>query len=85
MRESARRMLVSTVCVLGLAAVAAPVLTLAATSPAAAAAPSGAAGSPGLPTLGTLPPADHHKVVLPGLGQVLGHGLRHATNVQSAN
>jgi hypothetical protein len=25
------------------------------------------------------------KVVLPGLGQLLGHGLRHATNVQSAN
>ncbi len=25
------------------------------------------------------------KVVLPGLGQVLGHGLRHVTNVQSQN
>jgi hypothetical protein len=77
-------MLVSAACVLGLAATAAPVLTLAAASPAAAAAPSGAAGQ-GLPTPGIYHVPIIGKVVLPGLGQILGHGLRHATNVQSAN
>ena len=83
MRESARRMLVSAVCVLGLAAAAAPVLSIAAASPAAAA--SAAAGSASLPTPGLYHQPIIGKVVLPGLGQVLGHGLRHATNVQSQN
>ena len=83
MRDSARRMLVSAVCVLGLAAVAAPVLSTAAASPAAAA--SVAAGSSSLPTPGLYHQPIIGKVVLPGLGQVLGHGVRHATNVQSQN
>jgi len=83
MRESARRMLVSAVCVLGLAAAAAPVLSTAAATPAAAA--SAAAGSTSLPTPGLYHQPIIGKVVLPGLGQVLGHGLRHATNVQSQN
>ena len=73
----------SAVCVLGLAAVAAPVLSTAAASPAAAA--SAAAGSTSLPTPGLYHQPIIGKVVLPGLGQVLGHGLRHATNVQSQN
>src|SRR5579872_430159 len=80
MRDSARRMLVSTVCVLGLAAAAAPVLSTAAASPAAA---SAAAGSVSHPTPGLYHQPIIGKVVIPGLGQVLGHGLRHATNVQS--
>jgi hypothetical protein len=84
MRDSARKVLVSAACVLGLAATAAPVLTLAAASPAAAAAPPGAAG-PGFPTPGIYHDPIIGKVVLPGLGQLLGHSLRHATNVQSAN
>ncbi|HXA73738.1 MAG TPA: G1 family glutamic endopeptidase [Acidimicrobiales bacterium] len=83
MRESARRMLVSAVCVLGLAAAAAPVLSTAAATPAAAA--SAAAGSTSLPTPGLYHQPIIGKVVLPGLGQVLGHGLRHVTNVQSQN
>jgi Peptidase A4 family len=81
MRDSARRMLVSAVCVLGLAAVAAPVLSAAA--PAAAA--SAAAGSTSLPTPGLYHQPIIGKVVLPGLGQVLGRSVRHATNVQSQN
>jgi hypothetical protein len=76
-------MLVSAVCVLGLAAVAAPVLSTAVASPAAAA--SVAAGSSSLPTPGLYHQPIIGKVVLPGLGQVLGHGVRHATNVQSQN
>jgi len=83
MRDSARRMLVSAVCVLGLPAVAAPVLSTAAASPAAAA--SVAAGSSGLPTPGLYHQPIIGKVVLPSLGQVLGHGVRYATNVQSQN
>jgi hypothetical protein len=75
-------MLVSTVCVLGLAAAAAPLLATAASS--ASAAPSTAAGS-SLPTPGLYHVPIIGKVVVPGLGQVLGHGLRHATNVQSQN
>lgn len=82
MRDSARRMLVSAVCVLGLATAAAPVLSTAAASPAAA---SAAAGSIGLPTPGLYHQPIIGKVVLPGLGQVLGHGERHATDVQSQN
>jgi hypothetical protein len=71
---------------LGLAAVAAPVLTSAA-QPAAAAAPSHAAVS--TVTAGHLVPGLYHvpiigKVTLPGLGSVLG-GQRHATAVSSAN
>ena len=71
---------------LGLAAVAAPVLSSAA-QPAAAAAPSHAA----VPTVtaGHLVPGLYHvpiigKVTLPGLGSLLG-GERHATAVSSAN
>jgi hypothetical protein len=76
-------MLVSAVCVLGLAAVAAPVLSTAAATPAAAA--SAAAGSISLPTPGLYHQPIIGKVVLPGLGQVLGRGVRHVTNVQSQN
>ncbi len=84
MRGSARKMLVSTACALGLAATAAPVLAFAAASPVAAAAPASSAGS-GLPTPGLYHDPIIGKVVLPGLGSLLGQGLRHATNVQSAN
>ena len=83
MRGSARRMLVTAACVLGLAAAAAPVLSDAAASPAAAA--SAAAGSVSLPTPGLYHQPIIGKVVLPGLGQVLGHGVRHVTDVQSQN
>jgi hypothetical protein len=79
MRGSVRKVLVSTACALGLTAAAAPVLA----SAAAAAAPSGS-GS-GLPTPGVYHDPILGKVVLPGLGSLLGHGLRHATNVQSSN
>jgi Peptidase A4 family len=66
---------------IGLAAPAAPILTsaAAAAAPTHAAAPAGPA-APGLyhvPVIG--------KVTLPGLGSVLGNGLRHATAVQSSN
>jgi hypothetical protein len=77
-------MFVSAACALGLVATAAPVLVSAAASPAAAAAPAGPAGS-GLPTPGLYHVPIIGKVVLPGLGSLLGHSLRHATNVQSAN
>ena len=84
MWASARRALTSVVCVAGLSASAALVLATFAASPASAAASPAVAGislpNPGLyhvPIIG--------KVVLPGLGQALGHGLRHATNVQSQN
>jgi hypothetical protein len=77
-------MLVSAACVLGLAATAAPVLASAAASPAAAAAPASSAGS-GLPTPGIYHEPILGKVVLPGLGSLLGHSLRHATDVQSSN
>lgn len=83
MRDSRRRILVSAVCVLGLAAAAAPVLSTAAALPAAAG--SAAAGSISLPTPGLYHQPIIGKVVLPGLGQVLGHGVRRATNVQSQN
>ncbi len=84
MRISARRWVVSAACVLGLAATAAPVLTLAAASPAAAA--SAGAGS-SLPRPGVYhPPVPIiGKLVLPGLGQLLGGGSNHATNVQAQN
>jgi hypothetical protein len=84
MRGSARKVLVSAACVLGLAATAAPVLTLAAASPAAAAAASGSAGS-GLPVPGIYHVPIIGKSILPGLGQLLGGGVRHATNVNSQN
>ena len=64
----------STVCVLGLTAAAAPVLFIAAASPAA--------GSISLPTPGLYHQPIIGKVVLPRLGQVLGNGVPHATNVQ---
>jgi hypothetical protein len=75
-----RKVLVSGVLALGLAATAAPVLTTAAATPAAAAAAPALPAAPGLyhvPIIG--------KLVLPGLGSLLGHSERHATNVQSAN
>jgi hypothetical protein len=81
MRGSVRRILVSTIGVLGLAAVTAPFLSTA----ASAAVASAAAGSTSLPIPGLYHQPIIGKVVLPGLGQVLGHGLRHATNVQSQN
>lgn len=85
MRESARKVLVSAACVLGLATTAAPVLSIAATSPASAAAPSDAAGS-GLPAPGIYHAPIIGKVVTSVLGQLLGgNGVRHATNVQSSN
>jgi len=65
---------------LGLAAPAAPILASAAAPPAAAAAAPTRPAAPGLyhvPIIG--------KVVLPGLGSLLGGGLRRATDVQSAN
>ncbi len=84
MRGSVRKVLVSAACALGLAATAAPVLASAAALPAAAAAPASSAGS-GLPTPGLYHVPIIGKVGLPGLGSLLGHSLRHATNVQSAN
>jgi hypothetical protein len=85
MRGSARKVLVSAACVLGLAATAAPVLTLAAASPAMAAAPSSAAGS-GLPTPGIYHAPILGKVVTSVLGQLLGgNSVRHATDVTSSN
>ncbi len=84
MRGSARKVLVSAACVLGLAATAAPVLASAAALPAAAAAPASSASSR-LPTPGIYHEPILGKVVLPGLGSLLGHSLRHATNVQSSN
>jgi hypothetical protein len=77
-------MLVSGACALGLAATAAPVLASAAASPAAAAAPATSAAT-GLPAPGLYHVPIIGKVVLPGLGSLLGHSLRHATNVQSTN
>lgn len=85
MRESARRMLVTAVCVLGLAAAAAPVLLSASVTASSAAAGPAAGGSSSLPTPGLYHQPIIGKVVLPGLGQVLGFGRRHATNVQSQN
>ena len=70
----------STVCVLGLTAAAAPVLFIAVASAAAAA--SAAAGSISRPTPGLYHQPIIGKVVLPRLGQVLGNGVPHATNVQ---
>ena len=64
----------------GLAAPAASVLAPAAAPAAAAAAAPSHPAAPGIyhvPIIG--------KVVLPGLGSLLGGGLRHATAVQSAN
>jgi len=84
MRGSVRKVLVSAACALGLAATAAPVLASAAASPAAAAAPATSAAT-GLPTPGLYHVPIIGKVVLPGLGSLLGHSLRHATNVQSSN
>ena len=84
MLGSARRVLASTVCALGLTAAAAPVLATAAASPASAAASSVAAGS-SLPTPGLYHVPIIGKALLPGLGQLLGHSARHATNVQSQN
>lgn len=75
-----RKVLLSGVLALGLAATAAPVLATAAATPAGAAAAPALPAAPGLyhvPIIG--------KVVLPGLGSLLGHSERHATNVQSAN
>ena len=75
-----RVLLSSALMIVGLAAPAATLLaSAAAPAAAAAAAPSGPA-APGIyhvPIIG--------KVVLPGLGSILGGGLRHATAVQSAN
>lgn len=82
MRVSARRMLVSAVCVLGLTAAAAPLLSTATAS--AAAASSGVAGS-SLPIPGLYHVPIIGKAVLPGIGQLLGHGVRRSTNVQSQN
>ncbi|HEY1651215.1 MAG TPA: G1 family glutamic endopeptidase [Acidimicrobiales bacterium] len=85
MRDSARKVLVSSACVLGLSAAAAPVLAFAAASPAAAAAaPASTAGSL-LPTPGLYHVPIIGKSLLPGLGSLLGFSLRHATNVQSSN
>src|SRR5580700_2723870 len=85
MRNSARKVLVSAACVIGLAATAAPVLTLAVASPASAAAPSSGAGS-GLPRPGIYHQPIIGKVVTSVLGQLLGgNTVRHATNVQSSN
>ncbi len=81
-----RKVLLSGALVLiGLAAPAAPVLAPAAGSPAAAAAAPSRPAAPGDPAT----PGIYHvpiigKVVLPGLGSLLG-GLRHATAVQSSN
>jgi len=76
-----RKVLVSGALMLvGLAAPAAPVLASAAAPAAAAAAAPSHPAAPGIyhvPIIG--------KVVLPGLGSLLGGGLRHATAVQSAN
>ena len=75
-----RKMLASGVLALGLAATAAPVLATATASPAAAAVAPALPAAPGMyhvPIIG--------KLVLPGLGALLGHSERHATNVQSAN
>ncbi len=76
-----RKVLVSGALMLvGLAAPAASVLAPAAAPAAAAAAAPSPPAAPGLyhvPIIG--------KVVLPGLGSILGAGLRHATAVQSAN
>jgi hypothetical protein len=69
------------VCVLGLATAAVPVLSTAAASSAA----SAVAGSTSLPTPGLYHQPLIGKLVLPGLGQVLGNGVRHAANVQSQN
>ena len=74
----------SAVCVLGLAAAAAPLLATATASQASAAASSAVAGS-SLPTPGLYHVPIIGKVVLPGLGQLLGHSERHSTNVQSQN
>ncbi len=70
---------------IGLAAPAAMVLTPAAAEPAAAAPHHAAASAgPAVPGLYHMPVIG--KVKLPGaLGSLLGHGLRHATAVQSAN
>jgi hypothetical protein len=43
------------------------------------------AGSTSLPTPGLYHEPILGKSVLPGLGQILGHGVRHATDVQSQN
>ncbi len=84
MRGSVRKVLVSGACALGLAAMAAPVLASTAASPAAAAAAASSAAT-GLPAPGLYHVPIIGKVVLPGLGSLLGHSLRHATNVQSSN
>ncbi len=72
---------------IGLAAPAAMVLTPAAAEPAAAAAAANhaaASAGPAVPGLYHVPVIG--KVTIPGaLGSLLGHGLRHATAVQSAN
>jgi peptidase A4-like protein len=88
-----KRLRSSVLGLLGLAAIAAPVLTSAA-PPAAAAAPSRAAASTtaaatAAATAGRPAPGLYHvpiigKVTLPGLGSLLG-GERHATAVSSAN
>ncbi len=68
---------------IGLAAPAAPVLTSAAAPPPAAAAAPAHPADPARPGLYHVPIIG--KAVLPGLGSLLGGGLRHATAVQSAN
>jgi hypothetical protein len=67
---------------IGLAAPAAPLLT---SATAAAAAPSHAAAPAGHAAPGIYHVPIIGKVTLPGLGSVLGNGLRHATAVQSSN
>ena len=80
------RFLSGALALIGLAAPAASVLAPAAAPPAAAAAaPTHAAATagPAVPGLYHVPIIG--KVTLPGLGSLLGKGLRRATAVQSAN